>query len=86
MIAKDVTPVQVNATTFASATRIVTENAVNNMLNVIRASFMPAAGETSAAVGPVATVGGPPVAQDENAPLKRSSASRGRGIIRGKRN
>ena len=34
-------PAQANAATFAAATRTVTGNAVNNMLNVIRASLYP---------------------------------------------
>ena len=54
------------------------------MLNVIRASFMPVFHETGPVVGAATATEEPTGTVDENAPLKRSSASRGKGGSRGK--
>ena len=83
--AQEALPVQANAATFAATTRTATGNAVNSMLNVIRASFMPVAHDVGLVAGAGVVLKGPNGTADEDAPLKRSSASRGRGLSRGKR-
>ena len=82
---REVSQIQATASSFASATRAVTGIAVNNMFSVLRASFAQNTNDEPI-TKPAATVDEPSVTLNEDAPLKRSTASRGRGISREKRN
>ena len=78
-------PAQSGASLFASSTRAVTGNAMNSMFDIFRASFAAPAAQAATAVSRVPASGAEAM-NNEDAPLKRTSASRGRGISRSKRN
>ena len=60
---------------------------MNNMFNVIRASFAPTIQGIGANISSIGNAVEEKIVEpDENAPLKKSSVSRGRGVSRNKRN
>ena len=66
------TPAQQGVISFASSTRAVTGNAMNSMLNVIRASFAQTSGAAVTIVSKV-TDNEPEADLNEDSPLKRST-------------